>query len=56
MELIRFAFYLEINWPALGVVGGARLRLGPIDLEIEIARERYEGALPALLAGVDADL
>ena len=22
VELIRFAFYLEVNWQALGVVGG----------------------------------
>ena len=40
---------------SLGVVGGERMRLGPIELEVSTLVERYEGALPALLAGVDAD-
>jgi hypothetical protein len=31
------------------------MRLGPIELEVSTLVERYEGALPALLAGVDAD-
>jgi ABC-2 type transport system permease protein len=25
VELIRFAFYLEVNWQALGIVGGCTL-------------------------------
>jgi ABC-2 type transport system permease protein len=25
VELIRFAFYLEVNWQALGIVGGCML-------------------------------
>jgi len=50
------ALAVAVNAPAtvLGTVGGGRLRLGPVDVAVEGLREVYEGALPAALAGVDA--
>jgi phosphoribosylformylglycinamidine synthase len=53
--LLALASEADVPASALGVVTGDRLRLGPIDLSVADLRERYEGALPALLAGVDAD-
>ncbi|MCC6236200.1 MAG: phosphoribosylformylglycinamidine synthase subunit PurL [Dehalococcoidia bacterium] len=52
LELARAA-----NVPAvrLGTAGGARLRLGPVDVDIEAMRETYERALPERLAGVEAE-
>ena len=40
---------------ALGRAGGARLQLGPVDIEVEAMREAYERALPELLAGVEGE-
>jgi len=36
---------------ALGVAGGDRIRLGPLDVALEAAREAYEGGLERALAG-----
>ncbi len=50
------ALAAEAGVPAvvLGAVGGDRLRLGPVDVAVEGLRDVYESALPAALAGVDA--
>ena len=50
------ALATETGVPAtvLGPVGGDRVRLGPVDLTVAELRDVYEGALPAALAGVDA--
>ena len=34
-----------------GIAGGERIRLGPVDLALDAAREAYEGALERALAG-----
>ncbi len=47
----------EAGVPAvtLGTATGGRLRLGPVDIEVEAMRETYERALPERLAGVEAE-
>jgi phosphoribosylformylglycinamidine synthase len=47
----------EGNVPAvrLGTVGGDRLRLGPVDVEVATMSDVYERALPELLAGTEAE-
>ena len=43
----------EADVPAvdLGVAGGERIRLGPLDVALEAARDAYEGGLERVLAG-----
>ena len=53
--LLALAAERDLHASKLGIVEGARLRLGPIDLAVSALTERYEGALPSLLAGVDAE-
>ena len=53
-ELLALAEAAAVPAVALGVAGGDRIRLGPLDVSLEAAREAYEGGLERALAGEPA--
>ena len=53
--LLALAREADVPATALGVVGGDRVRLGPLDVPLDALRDVYEGALPAALAGADVE-
>ena len=49
--LIALARDADVPATALGAAGGERVRLGPLDLALDAARDAYEGGLERALAG-----
>ncbi|MSP22674.1 MAG: phosphoribosylformylglycinamidine synthase subunit PurL [Dehalococcoidia bacterium] len=53
--LLALARKADVPAVRLGVAGGERFRLGPVDLDVTAMLDVYERALPELLAGTEAE-
>ncbi len=53
--LLALAHDAKVAAVLLGRVGGTRLRLGPVDVEVAALEDVYERALPEILAGTEAE-